>query len=134
MAIRVSDQQLDEIEHGREPALIVHSKRTRKGYALISESVYEQVRPLLQFVALRLDSETPSEETSLWTEENNGRRVELINKKFNGGLTSIERKELAGLNAAAEKFRDQTSGARTEILELILAGLKLQQNSKPVTG
>ncbi|MDB5387805.1 MAG: hypothetical protein JWM11_3451 [Planctomycetaceae bacterium] len=134
MAIRVSDQQLDEIEHGRESALIVHSKRTHKGYAVISESVYQQVRPLLQFVALRLDAEAPGEEDSpQWTEENNSRRVELINKKFNQGLTSVEKKELVTLNAEAEQFRDQTSGVRTEILELILAGLK-RQDSKPITG
>lgn len=134
MAIRVSDQQLDEIEQGREPALIVHSKRTRKGYAVISESVFHQVEPLLQFVALRLDAETPAEEPgSQWTEENNARRVELINKKFDRGLTAIEKKELAALAVEADQYRDQTNAVRTGILELILAGLK-QQDSRRITG
>lgn len=134
MVIRVSDRQLEELEQGRETAIIVHSKRTGKGYAVMSESVYQQVRPLLQSVTLRLDVNGSSEEDNpLWTEENNARRVELINKKFNPGLTSIEKKELAGLNMVAEQFRDQTTGVRTEILELILAGLK-GQDSKPIFG
>ena len=87
-------------------------RRTRKGYAVISESVFHQVEPLLQFVALRMDAETPSEEAvPQWTEENNARRVELINKKFDRGLSALEKKELATLSAEADQYRDQTSQA-----------------------
>ncbi|MDB5389283.1 MAG: hypothetical protein JWM11_4929 [Planctomycetaceae bacterium] len=115
-------------------AIIVHSKRTGKGYAVISECLYQQVRPLLQLAGSRLDAEAHREEDSPeWFEENNARRIELINKKFNQGLTTVEKKELAALNAYAGPFRDQKSGIRTEILELILAGLK-RQDSKPVSG
>jgi len=134
MALRVSDQQLDGIEHGRETALIVQSKSTRKEYAVIAGNVFRKMQPLLQFVALQIEAGSPSEEsTPQWTEENNARRVELINKKFDRGLTALEKKELAALNAEAEQYRDQSTAARTGILELILTGLK-QQASTQVTG
>jgi hypothetical protein len=64
MAIHVSDHQLDQIEHGEEPALIVRSEQTRKGYAVISESVYQQVRPLLQFVAMQRGTDATDMEST----------------------------------------------------------------------
>src|ERR1051326_8604373 len=97
MPIHVSDKQLDQVESGRTPAVIVKSERTKKGYALIPEQVYDQLRPLLQYVRLHVDASpqhTDNCKTPEWAQEFNARRVALIMKKHEKGLTAAERKEL----------------------------------------
>ena len=131
MAIHVSDSQLERIERGRERVLIVRSQRTKKEYAVIPQNVYDQVRPLLQCVAAQSEvAERGNGRAPEWTEEKNARRVALINKKHGQGLTVSEKKELAVLVAEAEQFRDSSFHGQTEILELILAGLKQQAQTK----
>ncbi len=131
MAIHISDRQLDRIERGREPALIVRSAGTTKGYAVIPQNVYDQVRPLLQCVAMRVEApQRGNGHAAEWTEEKNARRVALINKKHDQSLTTAEKKELAVLVAEAEQFRDRTVPVRTDILELLLAGIKQQATKK----
>ena len=131
MAIHISDRQLDRMERGREPALIVRSEGTTKGYAVIPQKVYDQVRPLLQCVAMRAEAPQRGNGHAVeWTEEKNARRVALINKKHDQSLTTAEKKELAVLVAEAEQFRDRTIPIRTDILEILLAGLKQQAAKK----
>lgn len=125
MPIHVSDEQLDQVENGRTAAVIVRSGRTKKGYALIPEDVYAQVRPLLQFVAIDLQERGPGAGQSPdWTREKNARRVALINKKHDKRLTAAEKKELNQLMAEADAYRDAAAPVRNQILELILAGLE----------
>ncbi len=131
MPIHVSDSQLDRIERGREPAVLVRSARTKREYAVITHDAYAQLRPLLQCVAPTVEAPVRGNgHTAEWTDEKNARRLELINKKHNEGLTTAEKKELASLVAEATRFRDRTAPVRTEILELILAGLKQQTSKK----
>jgi uncharacterized protein YnzC (UPF0291/DUF896 family) len=66
----------------------------------------------------------PSNGGTEWSEEKNARRADLINKKHDHGLTAAEKKELTKLQQEAEAFRDRVAPVRTEILELLLAGLK----------
>lgn len=77
MPLHVSDKQLDEVENGNEPAVIVRSDRTKKGYAVIPQKIYDELRPLVQFVMMRLEappaSETENERDLLWTPEKNAR-------------------------------------------------------------
>src|SRR5438552_13718615 len=78
MAIHVSDQQLDQMENGRTAAVIVRSESRKKGYALIPEHVYARLRPLLQFVAIDLESPLAAKANGAvpaWTPEKNARRV-----------------------------------------------------------
>jgi hypothetical protein len=42
-----------------------------------------------------------------WNEERNARRCELVRKKFSAGLSSTEAEELAELQDAAGRFREQ---------------------------
>ncbi len=131
MAIHVSERQLDQIEHGQQPAVIVRSERTKKGYAVIRQKVYEQFRPLLQCVAMQVEVPQPGNgHTIEWTEQKNARRVALVNKKYDQALTNAEKRELAVLAAEADRYRDRTAHVQTEILELILAGLKQQAAKK----
>lgn len=126
MPIHVSDKQLDQIENGRRAAVIVRSEGTKKGYALIPEQVYARLRPLLQFVAIDLESQPAAQaenEVPVWTPEKNARRVALINKKHDKKLTAAEKKELTQLMTEADAYRDTAAPVRTQILELILAGL-----------
>jgi hypothetical protein len=68
--------------------------------------------------------------TPEWTPEMNARRVSLITKKHDNGLSAAERKELKALMAQADQHRDRTIPVRNDILEIFLAGLKSLQ-SKP---
>ena len=82
MPLHVSDRQLDRIEHGRVPGVVVRSARTKKGFAVITEDAYDQLRPLLQCVAMQVeDSPTKNGHSAEWSEEKNARRAELVNKK-----------------------------------------------------
>ena len=125
MALHISEKQLDLLDSSKKPAVFVRNGRTKKGYAVISETVYDQVRPLLQHVAVQVEpgaaTAPPSDE---WTEEKNARRVALINKKYDQGLTAAERKELQRLQAGVDEFADRSAPVRTEVLELLLLGLK----------
>ena len=133
MRINISDEQLDLMESGREAGVIVRSERTKKGYALIPQEVYDQVRPLLQYVVLHLEAPDQGRANGNaveWTPEKNARRVALIQKKHDKRLTSAEKNELRQLMSEADEFRDGAIPPRNEILELILAGLQIQE-TKP---
>jgi hypothetical protein len=135
MPIHVSDKQLDQMEHGRSAAVIVRSAHTNKGYALIPESVYARLWPLLQFVGGDLADNVPGQgrgPVAEWTPEMNARRVTLINKKHGKGLTPAEQKELKQLMTQADAHRDASTPVHNHILELILAGLS-KQSPKPST-
>jgi len=41
MAITISDQQLQELETRRCPAVIVRDRRKKKGYAVLPEAIYD---------------------------------------------------------------------------------------------
>jgi hypothetical protein len=134
MAIHVSDKQLDQVESGRELAVIVRSERTKQGYALISQKVFDRLRPILEHVVMRVEAESRGRRNGHaveWTPEKNARRVALINKKHDKGLTLAEKKELTRLMSEADEHRDRTAPVRNDILELILAGL---QHHKPKTS
>jgi len=123
MGLRISEKELDLLDSSKKRAVIVRSGRSKKGYAVISKTVYDQVRPLLQYVTVPVDAATtaPSEE---WTEEKNARRVALINKKYDQGLTAAEKKELQRLQTEVDEFADRAAPVRNEVLELLLLGLK----------
>jgi hypothetical protein len=133
MAIHVSEKQLDQIESGRKPGVLVRSERTKKGYAVIPQNVFDQLRPLIQYVVMQVDpsaGERGNGHAVDWTPEKNARRVALINKKHDKRLTAAEREELTQLMAEADAYRDMTVPVRNDILELILAGLQ-NRKSKP---
>ena len=131
MPIHVSDRQLELIEYGREPGVIVRSVRTKKGYAVISEDVYDHVRPLLQCVAMQVEHSPPKNgDSPAGTEDKNARRMVLVNKKYDHGLTVAEKKELAVLTAEVDESLSRADQVRNKILELVLAGLKQQVPKK----
>jgi hypothetical protein len=65
----------------------------------------------------------PATETG-WTDEKNSRRMELINKKYDGALTAAEKRELKALQQEGERHADLIAGPRNEILELLVLGLE----------
>ncbi len=125
MPIQISDRQLDRIERGREPGVIVRSVGRKKGYAVITEDAYDQVRPLLQCVAMQVEPPpTKNGHATEWSEEKNARRAELINKKYDAGLNAAEKKELQRLQREVDEFAERAVPFRNEVLELVLLGLK----------
>ena len=95
----------------------------------IPQNVYDQVRPLLQYVVLR---QTPPSRANSdthvteWTPEKNAHRVALINKKHDKKLTPAEKRELEQLMAEADGHRDAAFPPGNDILALILAGIESQ--------
>lgn len=55
---------------------------------------------------------------------------ELINKKYNGGLTAAERRELRVLQAEVQRYVEHVAPLRNDILELLLAGLQQKARRK----
>ena len=47
MALTVTDKQLEAIDIERQPVVMVRHSRTKKGYAVMPESVYDHARPLV---------------------------------------------------------------------------------------
>ena len=130
MPIHVSDSQLDQIELGREPGIIVRSVRRKKGYAVIPQQVYDQVWPLLQYVAMQLEHAPKNCESNESIDGKNIRRMALVNKKYDHVLTAAEKKELAMLTVEVDEFLGRKDQTRNKILELLLAGLKQQAFQK----
>lgn len=127
MPIQVSDKQLDRLEREGAAAVIVRSERTKKGYALIPESVYAQLQPLLTYLAVDAGNGDPGSRAQIsWNQGKNARRVALINKKHDKGLTAAEKKELKQLVTEADAYRDAAAPVRLQVLEFILAGLRRQ--------
>ena len=122
MTVQISERQLARIESGRDQ--VARVRVGRKDYVLLSRSFYEQVRPLLDYMTRQPAKASDARATAEWTEEKNARRVALVNKKYDQGLTAAERKELEQLQAEVDRFGDRAVPARNEVLELLLLGLK----------
>lgn len=54
-----------------------------------------------------------------WTDEDNKRRGILIDKKFDGSISSAEQRELDHLNDALDKHLDKIGSLPTEHLETL---------------
>jgi hypothetical protein len=108
--------------YGRDQAAPV--RVGSKEYMLLSRNAYEQVRPLLDYISGHTPKPAKPSASTEWTEEKNARRAELINKKYDRGLTAAEKKELKRLQAEVDDFAERALPVRNDILELLLLGLK----------
>lgn len=127
MSTATLEKQLEPVTSGREKMARVRVGKTT--VVVLSELFFRRVQPLLDYVANRPDAAQSSPSTE-WNEKKNARRVALINKKYDHGLTAAEKKELARLQKEADGFRDRVAPVRNEILELALAGLKQKTSKK----
>jgi len=128
MATQFVEKQLDLVASGREKMARVRVGKS--AVIVLSEQFFDQVQPILDYMASQSDA-APSNGGTEWSEEKNARRAGLINKKYDHGLTAAEKKELTRLQKEAEAFRDRVAPVRTEILELLLAGLKQKSGKRP---
>ena len=126
MTVQISERQLARIESGRDQ--VARVRVGRKDYVLLSRSFYEQVRPLLDYMTRQPAKASDARATAEWTEEKNARRVALVNKKYDQGLTAAERKELKQLQAEVDRFGDRAVPARNEVLELLLLGAEIDES------
>ena len=125
MGLRISEKELDLLDSRKKRAVIVRGGRSKKGYAVISKPVYDQVRALIEYVTPPADADSgTARQPDEWTEEKNARRVALINKKYDHGLTAAEKKELQRLQSEVDEFADRAVPLRNKVLELVLLGLK----------
>jgi hypothetical protein len=89
-------QAIDETKG--EPVYIVDSDR-HETFVLLTSADFDRVRPMLGV----------RDSNGEWTDEKNRRRVELIDKKIAGTITTLESVELASLQEQAEAHFDQVA-------------------------
>ena len=122
MAMPTLEKQLAPVAQGRKN---IADLQTGQGKVIVlSQKMGDRFRTVLEYMAQQISDEPPPRSTNGWTDAKNARRVELINKKHNGGLTAAERKELRVLQADVERYAEQVAPLRNDILELLLIGLQ----------
>ena len=85
-------------ERNGEPVYIVDSDR-HETYVLLTSADFGKVCPMLG----------KQDNNGVWTDEKNRRRVELIDKKIAGTISTIETVELSSLQQQAEAHFDQVA-------------------------
>ena len=128
MALTVSEKQLEALEGQRRPVVVVRHSRTKKGYAVMPEKVYDEARPLIELVT-NPDNCPARDADETWTEEKNARRIALVNKKYDSKLSAAEQRELATLQEEVRDYQERVAPLNNHALELILEAL--QQRAKP---
>ena len=132
MSTSTLEQQLAPVVEGR-----VHlaNVRTAHGnFIVLSERLGERFRPLLEYMARHVSTESVPSIDNGWTDKKNTRRGALIEKKYAGGLTAVEKRELKALQQEVGQFADRVAGPRNEILELLLLGLEHKAARQKATG
>ena len=121
MSTTLLQKQLEPVTTGREKMTRV---RVGKGAVVaLSERFFDQVQPLLDYMASQPEANPPNG-ASEWSEEKNARRATLIKKKHGDGLTVAEKKELQRLQVEVDEYAEWAAPVRNEVLELLLLGLK----------
>ncbi len=116
------EKQLASVAEGRSN--IADVQTPRGNLVVLSQRLGERFRPLLEYMARQVSAESVPPADNGWTAEKNGRRMELIEKKFDRVLTAAEKRELKVLQQQGEQFADRLAGPRNEMLELLLLGLE----------
>ena len=116
------EKQFASVAEGRSN--IADVRTPRGNLVILSERLGERFRPLLEYMARQISAESVPATDNGWTDEKNGRRMDLINKKYDGVLTAAEKRELKALQQEGEQFADRIAGPRNEILELLVLGLE----------
>ncbi len=132
MSTSTLEQQLAPVAEGR---VNLANVRTAYGnFVVLSERLGERFRPLLEYMARHVSAETVPSIDNGWTDEKNGRRGALIEKKYAGGLTAAEKRELKALQQEVGQYADRVAGPRNEMLELLLLGLEHKAARQKATG
>ncbi len=116
------EKQLASVAEGRSN--IADVRTPRGNLVVLSERLGERFRPLLEYLARQVSAESVPSADNGWTAEMNGRRMALIEKKYDGAFTAAEKRELKTLQQQGEQFADRLAGPRNEMLELLLLGLE----------
>ena len=122
MNISTLEKQFASVAEGRSN--IADVRTPRGNLVVLSERLVERFRPLLEYMARQVSAESVPPTGNGWTAEKNGRRMELIEKKYDGVLTAAEKRELKVLQQEGEKIADGIAGPRNEMLELLLLGME----------
>ena len=131
MALTVTDKQLEAIDIERQPVVMVRHSRTKKGYAVMPESVYDHARPLIEFMLSEGTAPAEVGETT-WTDAKNARRASLINKKYDSKLSANEERELATLQEEVCRHQERVAPLQNHVLELIVQALEQRvKNTRP---
>jgi len=122
MSTSTLEKQFASVAEGRSN--IADVRTPRGNLVVLSERLGERFRPLLEYMARQISAESVPATDNGWTDEKNGRRMALIEKKYAGVLTAAEKRELKVLQQEGEQYADRIAGPRNEMLELLLLGLE----------
>src|SRR5712691_2757168 len=114
-------KQLEPVTTGREKMTRVRVGKS--AVVVLSEQFFDQVQPLLDYMAGQPDAAPPNG-AKTWSEEKNARRAALIKQKYYHELTAAEKKELQRLQDEVNEYAEWAVPVRNEVLELLLLGLK----------
>ena len=132
MSTSTLEQQLAPVAEGRVD--IADVRTARGNFVVLSERLGQRFRPLLEYMARQVSAESVPSADHDWTDEKNSRRGTPIEKKYAGGLTAAEKRELQALQQEVGQFADRVAGPRNEMLELLLLGLEHKVAQQKSTG
>jgi hypothetical protein len=122
MASKLTLDQLVELEQCGSSPLLVENPRTHQGYVLVPSEAYRQAQPLFDAIIRRVQNshEAHANETAPptdWSDSMNERRCQLIDKKYDVGLSPAEQDELERLQRGLAKHQRDVAPRPQAILE-----------------
>jgi hypothetical protein len=129
MTSTLTPEQVAELERSGGSPMVMEDPRTRRGYVLVPQEAYRQIRPLFEAIIGQAQHapQTPGQEgppSSEWADARNERRCELIDKKHDTGLSSAEQTELNRLQAELAAHQRLVAPRPLAVLELIEEALR----------
>jgi len=135
MIVRLANQLIDQLEKNPGEALRVQQADSKRSFVILSDDLYQRVRPFIDYVAAHAPAKDgPAEEDSEWSESLNKRRVELIHKKHDSQLTSAERAELDELQERDYRHRSAVAPVGNPVLEAVLQALEKLHAQNSIRG
>jgi hypothetical protein len=129
MSSTLTPEQVAELERSGGSPMVMEDPRTRRGYVLVPQEAYRQIRPLFEAIMRQTQGEpqTPAQEDlvpSEWDDAKDERRCELIDKKHDTGLSSAEQTELDHLQLELGAHQRLVAPRPLAVLELIEEALR----------
>jgi isopenicillin N synthase-like dioxygenase len=126
----LSTEQLDELERRTAKTITVRHPRTKRRYVVLDEESYKRAEPLIEWASAQAPPMASAANSEVeWSEVDNDRRLELIDKKYASRLDADEHMELEELQRRASAYRDRVAPMHNELLQLIAQALELRTKS-----
>lgn len=125
MTVQITDRHLEQLEQDERAIVVVQDPRTKQRFVVLPQDTYNRARALFEYVTMQ-SADEPSETAAadIWSDDDNSRRVVLINKKHDTRLAGAEERELDELQQRAYRYRARVAPVRNELLRLLVEALE----------